>query len=240
MLILDQNNAIIGWQDNFGQNILFPKQELGGKIRGGAHACAPVFGIIPYGQSKWGNSKLPRHGLFRLDKAESSFSLENLVGGGCSRTKFYDPTEEYPYSFMVEEVFKDFSSEGLVRLDYSLKVKRDHGCEADESMPVSLGWHPYFATHGEEFGVYLNNRPQIRETDQTNPAAEFDYFDQRVILETKKHTFKFEFYGTSNIVVWSDDKSRYICIEATSGTDSPHQLMPGNSTYIGIRILQLR
>lgn len=242
MLILNKTKAIIGWRDEYGQDIFFPKQELGGKLRGGAHGCAPVFGEVPTSLHDWAGYKLPRHGTFRIEAAEASLGTQYLYSGSTCTTKHYEPTPNYQFSYIVEEEFRELKTDEMGCLEYILRVKRDYGCEADNLMPVSLGWHPYFATHGNDFVVWVNSRPQIRETDTTDPAIVFEFFGASniVVLETKKHTFQFEFFGASNVVVWSDDKTRYICIEAVSGTDAPHLLMPGKLTSIGIRVRRLR
>ena len=246
MLILDKDNNVLGFKDSRGLDILYPKQQLGESLRGGTHICAPVYGQVPSSQPEWRDLMLPKHGLARIKGAEMSSVVATTAHGEQTATKFFPAKPGYFFNFETKEFIKHSIGETLLPnesvFEHALQVRRAMECPgAEKLMPVSLGWHPYFATHFDEFTLFINGTPAFTADSVTNPAAVYDFFGQSFVLKTKHHVFEFSFLGTEQIVIWSDDKTRYLCIEPTAYTQGAKLLRPGDMVALGtkMRIIEL-
>ena len=241
MLILSQLNDILGFKDSRGIDIFYPNQRLGESVRGGAHICAPVFGHVPSTQPEWRDLMQPRHGLARIKGAEMSGFVQTTANGEQTVTKFFPAKPGYFYNFETREYLKHIFGEALLPnesvLEHSFQLRRAAECpSADKPMPVSLGWHPYFATHNEEFTLFINGTSAVTSDSVTKPAAVYDYFGQTFVLKTKHHVFEFTFFGVEQIVIWSDDKTRYLCLEPTAYTEKARLLQPGDMVALSTKI----
>lgn len=215
MLILNKHNDVLGWQDSHGVDIFFQQQRIGENLRGGAFPCVPQFGSVPT-KPGWGSVKLPQHGMWRLLNYGNETRTYTSMGCEC-QAKSYTQPEGYPFDFQAEERFRlSQLSRETILLEHSVTVLRSSKCPNDKLMPWMPGWHPYFATHGEPFEVWVGRTVPLTEDTPLDPAATYDFFGQPVKLLTKRHEIVFFFQDIKEVVVWTDNKKKYVCIEPVS------------------------
>lgn len=240
---MHSNGTIRDWKNSEGKNILFPQTELvsghGVKERGGAHVCSPIFGTVPT-DGPYKGVTLPQHGLVRdsiiidgkpaAGNRAHNQSGPDLVNGDWTVTRF---GYMYPYPHRVWVAAKEVtpSSKGSQHLKHRLGIST--GDVFDLDMPYSLGFHPYFATHGENFELRHGEQNWNKEDIHVDkpffvphqPGTPFALMLEDAIIHVHITA------GYNGFYVWTDRPDLYVCIEPVCvGTNTRYQMLqPGGS-----------
>ncbi len=219
---LADNATLTHWNagGRFGA-VLFPEQkiELGGaqKLRGGAPVCAPIFGDMPTTADYTGVT-LPKHGLLRTGTSYST-RFRHTKNDGADSLIF---TYEHPWPHQVQ-VSVTTSPSGNT-LTHTV-IASDRGAD---QVPLSIGFHPYFATKGKPFTI-ING-----ETEITSTAIETDAPFFIECAESKKVLLKFTTgyiveialeAGYERCCIWTDSILNYICIEPVMGGEGQYKFL---------------
>jgi hypothetical protein len=227
--ILDGNGTLTWW-DMYNEEILFPEQEIviagQNKLRGGAPVCSPIFGPQPKSPAYKGLD-LPQHGLIRLgENSEHCSEVESSPKGG--RITFIHDTP-WPHETLIEIVNEsDMNKEVLI---HSLTVSY----LGDVSMPLSMGFHPYFATYNKPFSIRYNgvdkksadiehNTPFFLKKSVENTILSLNLGHSLIEISIDEGDYE-GFY------IWTDSISQYICVEPVLGKpgDQHHTLTHGQT-----------
>lgn len=232
MITTDPFGKVKSWTcSKTRRSIIFPETVIpgGDRARGAAPVCAPLFGPQPTTWD-WLQMKLPRHGLVRLlDKVRDAHMVSRSHGQqGMELYRIaFDPSIDYPWAFSVGIGLKYDAEDN--QLLHHLEI-----CRTDERrnspMPFSLGFHPYFATHGE-FELKVGSYTMATEVSNLTEGIRVRN-RLGLVLETKHGTLDITGTGNDEYVIWSDDPTRYICIEPVLGLDGEHTLEPGEHQKI--------
>ena len=200
--------------DNLGHPILFPRVTLDGKLRGGCHMCYPYFGPDQAGV-------LPQHGFGRAVQWRVEVSADHREVS-CT----YDATEDKLFSGLhAQLLYRLGPTDDTFTATLTVTNCGDHPC------PVTPGFHPYFMIDPTD--VRLNGAV----IDLAN-FAPFQSFPDRELmtLETMGRTVAVASSDMTHMVVWSDARDAYLCVEPTrsgNGFDSlggsPGVILPGET-----------
>jgi len=101
-------------------------------------------------------------------------------------------------------------------LSYQLTISRAPDCPNPAEMPLSLGFHPYFATHEQDFSFTIDEQTWTKDTlpDNIIDSAFVKNPNQLpATITTAKHTITIESDGFDEYCLWTDGITNYICIE---------------------------
>jgi glucose-6-phosphate 1-epimerase len=181
--------------DQTGGPILFERTDIDGKRRGGAHVSFPYFGADAAG-------KLPQHGFGRdvewatIDVADDEIACsymerdDNGLYQGLSVTILYKlyPGDNELYSGIV--ISNPFPRTG--------------------PQFVSPGFHPYFAVDPGD--VKLNGKRV--DLSDFEPYKEYPN-TEAMTIESGGRTITVSSIDLQHMVVWTDGKGDYLCVEPT-------------------------
>lgn len=211
---LADNATVTYWRANgrFG-DILFPEQkiELHGvqKLRGGAQVCSPIFGDMPT-TIDYSGITLPKHGLMRTG-ASYSTRFRHTKNSGADSLIF---TYEHPWPHQVA-VSATISPTGDA-LTHTI-IASDRG---EDQVPLSIGFHPYFATKGKAFTI-INGTTEISSTSiETDKPFFIECTDNKKVLLkfSGGHIIEMTLVaGYERCCIWTDALEKYICIEPVMG-----------------------
>ncbi len=204
-LIIAKDASIESWRVD-GVDVLHPRFKLAnGKIRGSSHVCVPVFGKMPDHMRKLG-CNLPQHGLVRWTEANP------VVDDGHARTMHFSFPERTIFAW--EHYVRVRIEQDDHTLTHQLLLARETECSNEDGMPFSLGFHPYFSTHGGAFEI---RRGLIVIESGSIKKSKSIYFgrlvDHDVHLVTSRGTIKVVVHGYDGYNIWTDDIAKYICVE---------------------------
>jgi galactose mutarotase-like enzyme len=214
---VEQTHQIHAWIDNQDSPILHTGHMTPEGKRRITHVCCPVFGQVPTDQEAWHGVSLPQHGLIRHVPAERWRAGRSSYGDkGAIKYSFqtvHTGTDRYPWSFSVKiQYVYDSTDEKLFAQIY---VQRSVDCVEERLMPLSGGFHFYFATHGsqailwhDDEGIVVNS---ALATSRILPASN----DHQTNLITKFGIVQFQ--GVSDMVLWTDAPLKYVCVEPVFG-----------------------
>lgn len=186
---------LVDLYDAAGKPILFPRTAIDGKRRGGAHVCFPYFGADAAGM-------LPQHGFGRdvewdvvtTGDTEVAYSYmkrddEGLYQGlSATITYIAHPEDNELYTGIV--ISNPFLRTG--------------------PQPISPGFHPYFAVNPND--VRLNGT----KIDLADFEPYKEYPDTNMmVIESDGRTITISSNELKHMVVWSDAKGDYLCVEPT-------------------------
>ncbi len=220
---------IIEWTD-----ILYPKTMISDeKSRGGCFIAVPVFGTPPE-TGLWQKTNLPKHGLVRLLRNGTHRELGGKDTVTVTEQREFMADDQFPWTHMVSSTII-YNAEQCA-FAHSLCISRGVSVNDEGPMPLSFGLHPYLATHGEPFEVKFGNTVIADEsTDYT--AVQMKCSMLGLTLETVRGTVEITPRGYDQWVIWTDDPTKYVCIEPIRGRlDS--LVLPQNEqveAYCGIR-----
>lgn len=214
-LTLAPDGTLTAW-DEGGHPVLHPLHDApGGAPRGGAPVCVPIFSALPPDMRRAG-CDLPLHGLAaRMERDTDAGTSGPLTARLRHR---------------ADRVFEwDFDAEIAVTpsgagLEHRLEVRRAPNCATRAGMPLSLGWHPYFATDGRDFTVGIDGWRLDRAA--IGPGASLIFFSDSegppgpVTLRTAHGRLSMTFPADTaydRVCVWTDAPDRYLCIEPIMG-----------------------
>lgn len=191
-------------KDSSERDLIFPRQEIDGRDRGGIPVCAPVFGAA----SEVG---LSQHGFARnvdwqiIEQAETS-------------VKLFLPTQNQQKQIDVPPQFSALSMMLDVSLDRNTMTMTltvtNHG---QESALVTPGFHPYFPVVADTVKVMRGNAnlPVVPGQDVTEAIVFARQDIQNTDVVGLEHNVTLTAQNLPVTVVWSGDSNRYICVEPT-------------------------
>lgn len=186
------------------QDVLFPRQEVDGKMRGGSHVCAPYFGPgVHSGQSQ--------HGYGR----DVEWSVSQQVSSGVTLSHLQTAGE---YEGLAMEL-KYFLGASALSMELTLRNA------SDRVMRLTPGFHPYFAC-GESGDVSVNG-----ETYSESELAETVY--RNFPDGMASGVVGGQTYGVSSdtlreYAIWSSHPNLFVCIEPTLAANSFSELSEGS------------
>jgi hypothetical protein len=197
--------------------------------RGGNFVAAPLFGDTPEG-ALW---HLPRHGPVRT---LNSLNAQGKLTGretdprvGKHKFQFwFSATRDFPWLYFVtlEYVYQSESE----TLQMMVRINRARNCVNSEPMPVSFGFHPYFATAGRPFRIRHAPSTTHHSGNDFTRSIQLQGAAHPVILETEGHRAILQSGGDfSSFILWTDDPSKYVCVEPVAGKPGPLFLEAGYS-----------
>lgn len=228
MLIVDRFGEVQAYADVGERQILYPMSTTSeGKRRGGAPLCCPVFGLPPE-SGAWSKTRLPQHGLVRLlpeERPELQPTYRQVCG--LSRYQLSFPSDDrFPWQHSVEIALTEgilFGGDNVNELIHRVAITNEELDHENGRMPLSFGWHPYFATHGQPFTVKLGSKTiATEETDLTRSLHEMQMLG--LTLETVYGFAEITTSGYDQWVIWSDDSTKYVCLEPVAGYQSGYRL----------------
>lgn len=196
--VVDTQGAVVQRYASNGRDVLYPRQTLDNKWRGGSHVCAPNFG-------PGGESDQPQHGFARevawqvMQQDETSVELRYRCDMG-------------DYAGLALVIRYQLTPEGL-------RMEIEATNQADRPLRYAPGWHPYFV-----MPVTAARQVQIGEQSyDTNELAEMqlhhttrdDKGVSRVVVTAGDRVYRL----TTNLpalAVWSGHPDAYVCVEPTA------------------------
>jgi len=178
------------------------------------------------------------HGLVHLCKWEKVAESTDNEASITISLKANDFTKKsYPFDF---EIRYTYSLKGGI-----LTVYQEYENLGDAVMPVSFGFHPYFKVsdvHNVKFDINAENiiPAQTGKVEKYKGEVNFPFGtnDSVILTEAKEHaaftdtadnrSVQVTFDGNfTNVVVWSGEQDKYICVEPWSGL--PNSLNTGDN-----------
>ncbi len=192
---VDSHGAyLVSLTDGEGKPILFERTEIDGKRRGGAHVCLPYFGADAAGV-------LPQHGFGR----DVEWEIEVLSDREISC--FYEEMDgEFPTGFRARMLYSlDQEGNSFHTALLVMNTFRRKGPFA-----VSPGFHPYFAVDPKD----------VRFNGQKIDLADFEPYKDfpdmmEMTIESGGRTITVWSQNLLHMVVWTDMKGDYLCVEPT-------------------------
>ncbi|HMS93018.1 MAG TPA: hypothetical protein PKD28_01400 [Candidatus Saccharibacteria bacterium] len=194
--------------DQDGQALLFPRTMIGGKLRGGSHVCFPYFGPDEAGI-------VPQHGFGRAVTWRGEASPDRRTV-----TCVYDEMQDELFSGLHAELEYRLNEAGS-EFTTTLTVTN----HSDQPRALTPGFHPYFAIDPTDVmlsGVRIN-------------VVDFEPFQSfpdttQMTIETAARTVTVVSENLTHMVVWTDSKGEYLCVEPTlrgNGFDSRGEISDG-------------
>jgi galactose mutarotase-like enzyme len=227
---LADNATVTRWNagGQFG-DVLFPEQkiELGGaqKLRGGAPVCSPIFGDMP-NTPDYAGFTIPKHGLMRTGAGHVTRFRHTKKDGTDSLTITYD----HPWPHQVE-VTAHASPSGDT-LTHTITAT-DRGTD---KVPLSIGFHPYFATHNKAFTIINGDTEILSSAIETDKPFFIECTESKKIILKLTDGYIMEITlnaGYERCCIWTDAIEHYICIEPVMGGDGHYRfLYPGDAPLV--------
>ncbi|TSC70933.1 MAG: hypothetical protein CEO12_58 [Parcubacteria group bacterium Gr01-1014_46] len=219
-----EGGSILSWQWR-EHNILGPARfvrvdgEL--KLRGETHWCYPNFGSVPEGA----NFNYPKHGHLR----NVVLDIERLYDDSA---QFYLPSNRTGNS---TEVRVDLGVHNWGVSTWLSAINR-----GDERVPMLVGSHPYFVVPEDGLEVWVNGKLEaevvrlgaglLQSAGVFSKARILPRFGGRVAVNLKGlgevHLGLHD--HCSHIVIWSDCRAEYICVEPVFGEPGEFGTEEGN------------
>lgn len=234
------NGTIEKWQTESGKDILFPETKIEfatqTRWRGGAPTICPNFGSIPT-SGVYQDIYLPSHGLVRNCRIENGVPVEDntatyqdgptVDSDNWTKTNF---AFAMPWQHEVTVAAKEESGEDTAAvLHHQISLTSKHNTD----IPYSLGFHPYFATQGQDFTLQIADRVWKREIV---PRDKLIYIPATLgsefILKIEQRTITITLTGGyDGFVFWTDRPDLYICVEPVCMTsEQKHHLLPAGES----------
>jgi len=200
-------HTLLFWRHG-GTPVIAPLHELSnGEARGGIPLCVPQFSVQ---QRAVTGCKLPLHGL--LMYSDHGTTTHNAQTDTITIVSNFKATATFAWQHTVTTHIKETADS----LSYDITIKRSADCTNPEQMPLSLGFHPYFATHDKDFSFSIGDQDWTKDTLPQNivdSAFHPNPTGTVVTLQTSAHTITMTNTGFDEYCLWTDDASTYICIE---------------------------
>ena len=182
------------------KEIFFPQVKVGEKDRGGCPMCAPWFGSSPRGKKK--------HGYLRDMTLKQEIRTPDEIQLG---TGYYGSDTNYPWwiQYLTKVVLRNdsfFCELNMFRGDDSFL----------EPAPILPAFHPYFACD-DASKVTLEIEGKIL-SDIAAVPSKIPLYSDRVIIGMPDRKITMILGGAftpllSHLALWTDNPSRYICVE---------------------------
>lgn len=237
--------ALLKWTASNGTGLLYPQETTNRgssrNTRGNSHVCCPIFGKMPDGKL-YEDLQLPNHGFARdggwYDR--NPIQVEQTAHFLTTELTCYNK-KLFPWNHTLQVSYEQLNASDDV-LRQATTVERLPSCKNLKKMPLSLGFHPYFATHGIslfilEFGATtLSSSEDFPRPSEALWIPRADLNDEPLKLTLAHGSIEFSLAGGryTHIVVWSDNPTRYVCVEPVMlGQNGGHYdcLEPGGTRY---------
>lgn len=186
----------------FGKEIIFPKQIIGDKSRGGIILCLPFFGSPTHRFNG-----IERHGWLRNQNLnlKSESDTEIVFEGRNERTNVF------PWELTYDVLVSVFPLSDMLSLKLLITRTRD-GIKG--GAPINPAVRPYFSVSGKHSAVIAGQRV-IREFNR-EPAEIPEFMDFHVSLGNTRTDMILggSFRNNSRSRFWSDAKGEYVCVES--------------------------
>lgn len=204
--IISTEGGVIERYSVAGREVLFPRQEIDGKMRGGSHVCAPYFGpgVAP---------EQPQHGYARaVDWVIEQQDSEMVVLSHLQADGQYAGLEmKLKYSLVGEGLEMELTARNT----------------SSEPLRLTPGFHPYFVNQNTTAVITVDG--QSYETDGLAEAAyqtvsagqtECNLTNTRLSLTTE---------SLCEFAVWTAHPQLYVCIEPTLAGNSFSEQSQGST-----------
>lgn len=238
MLKLSHPGTIRAWRTDKGHDVFFPQTVTKDmKGRGGAFVAAPVFGEVPDTQA-WEGVNLPRHGTVR--------SLSSVKPVWCQGTQksftytipFSSPAPTFPWQYIVQISITESTDD--LHITHRVEVIRQINCQNPRPMPLSFGFHPYFATYGnKDVMVKYGREPLVSSADDLLTSQQYELDGRSTTFAVKGGVIVMNTFGYDQMNVWTDNPSQYLCVEPILGRRAEILLAPGESRYGSCSIMYI-
>jgi len=200
------NGTILEWQVD-GISVLFPEKEIATQSRGGLPLCQPMFGRQ---QRRVAGCALPLHGILMYEGKEPITTV--LPGEVWKQTHTFKANDTFAWNWSVQlSVTLTTGS-----LFYHIEVQRAADCSNVNSMPLSLGFHPYFNTFAKDFSFTIGKNEYSKSSLPAN-IIDSDFAPllngEAAVLRTAAYTLTLTPEGYDEYCLWSDNVDAYFCIE---------------------------
>jgi len=178
-----------------------------GETRGGIPLCVPQFSVQ---QREVSGCNLPIHGL--LMYSDHGTVTHNTETDTVTIVSDFPATETFAWAHSVTTHITETSDS----LSYDIMIQRSVDCTRPDQMPISLGFHPYFATHAKDFSFSIGDQTWTKNTLPKNiidSAFHPNSPGTIATLQTSAHTITMTNTGFDEYCIWTDDAAKYICIE---------------------------
>ncbi len=200
-------HTLVHWAHK-GKSVIHSLQpHESGETRGGIPLCVPQFSVQ---QRDVAGCKLPLHGLLMYsDHGDVSHNPDTDTITAISH---FSATEKFNWNHTVTTKITETANS----LFYHVTISRAPDCPNPDQMPISLGFHPYFATHGSDFSFKIGDYTCTQDTPPDDVFVTM--FDENkrakdATLQTANHTITISSTGFDEYCLWTDDASKYVCIE---------------------------
>ncbi len=190
-VVIDAAGAFIDSYSISGKDVLFVRQVIDGKSRGGCHVCLPNFG-------PGGESDQPQHGYGRTVEWQ-------VTGVSESDIKLEHTQLEGEYAGLHCQLTYSLSDDGLTM---NLTCRN----ESSDSLRLTPGFHPYFACRAGK--VVVDGR-----TYQAGALAGTEFYQAKSILwaDFGDKLIKISSDILQTYALWTAHPDKYICVEPTLG-----------------------
>lgn len=198
-----------------GQELLFPRQEINGKDRGGLPVCAPIFGP---GEAVG----LKQHGFARnlmWQRVPSNYPNEVILGLVSPRSQDETIPESYEGCAMQLRIVTLRLDQGS-QLHMELKV-RNFGPEPFVCAP---GFHPYFPVEPNDLGqvgkiednmIGSSVRSHKYSLEELSQVQYPNIGAEALVINGVRSVTNIDSQNLPHPVLWSDNE-QYFCVEPTA------------------------
>ncbi len=233
--VTDHVGNVLSWTDPGGRKLLHPAFGMPeGRLPGGLYLDAPISGEVAQTPA-WRGVKLPNYGIIRgLSRLYPVISDHE----GNSRYRSFEmdieAREAYQWSFRLHSRI-NLAPNGHA-LDYQFKISRNERCRAVTPMPLAYGLQSYFPTTGKKWSVYERGQVLIDSGTEVNTERIFDLKESLVYLQVDQGIYWLRLQGYDQVVVWSDQPDKYICLKPKAGIRKDISLRPNSWSKAWCRI----
>lgn len=196
--VIDVQGALVVRYASRGHEVLYPRQQLDGKWRGGSHVCAPNFG-------PGGASDQPQHGFAR----EVAW---RVVRQSDTEVELQYQHEAGEYAGLELTICYRLSPEGL-QMEI---IAKNH---ANQPLRYAPGWHPYFvlspdAARQVKVDGQCYRTDELAEMQLYRASQDSDGACQ-VEVAAGERVYRLR-TNLPAFAVWSGHPDEYICVEPTA------------------------
>lgn len=224
----ERGGIIIGAQLH-GKELLYLDKdtfyEPEANIRGGIPVLFPICGQLRQGEYEWGGRiyKMRNHGVARNHPWTVANEQTSENGAEVTLVLQSSPEtlESYPFDFELRFTYR--------LLDGVLSIEQAYRNLSDESMPMTAGFHPYFATtdknlpydtDAKRYKDYNDGSTRVYEgsidlnrmkesaafLDAARPEISFPLSADTAVRLTYSEQFRY-------VVLWSVEGKPFVCVE---------------------------
>ena len=214
---VDDNGSLIRWIDPETGQLIISEQKViinGERKTRVSHIC------LPFGKATGIYDGLAAHGLARTGAGHIKKNIDFTEHDEKRVEMEYNRPFRHKMAIYVES-----SSNGKV-LYHKIEVTNLD----NEKRPISLGFHPYFATNGQEFTIQHGDFSLSSDTLQVDQPLFIESIpEEKLFLKIGDQTITLELIkGYTDFCIWTDLKDKYICVEPVLGVNGHSKTLESN------------